>query len=168
MAIPHVVAEYRCPQTAYHKATSGQRGHLRTLDSLLAYDPDLIRSEAVRPVLFDRDRDETAKRFRHGAKSLTRPSKAPTRSEVMIVLAGLISFFSYSLLQPLTANQIRELFDTAEAWRSGRRQKREPGLPKNDATLQKQILRKRNKLGEWLDPDKTLPAVVRGLRAWAA
>lgn len=168
VVVPHVVVEYRYPQSANRRAVTGPAHHLPTLNRLLAYDPGLVRTDAVRPALFNKDRDETARRFRIGAFNLLRRWKAPTRGEVMIALAGFISQVSHCVLQPLEAPQIRELFDTAETWRSGKRSKREPGLPSKDTTLQKQILRKRNKINEWLDPDKTLQNAVRALRRFAA
>lgn len=130
------------PSSLYQKAKSGD---LEALEKLLRLDPSLIHDRHIGNVLYSL----REKRKFHTYDSLLsachkKPKAKLTTAKFKVAIAGFISFFTNALGRPLTAPQIRQLFDAVAYDSSQGELIADPDLPESDETFYKAIQRERD------------------------
>lgn len=138
---PCILIYRETPSSLYQKAKSGD---LEALEKLLRLDPALLHDRHIANVLFSLREKRKFTIYDSLLRACHKNPKAKlTTAKFKVAIAGFISFFTNALGKPLTAPQIRQLFDAVAFDSSQGELISDPDLPESDETFYKAIQRER-------------------------
>ena len=150
--VPCYMLYQTTPTKLYRKAPSQNIIDTKAIDMLLRLDPLMLHDPAVGQQiqhirLFGREST-----YQNLVEAPLKPIKAKvTKNKIKTSIAAMISLIAEALNQPLTAADIKGLFDAIA--KDADKQSEDSAIPRNTASLGKTIQRKRQDWQQLIKPD---------------